>query len=500
MTPLSILHALAAARIAVVGDLMLDTHVYGRVHRISEEAPVPILHVRNERSALGGAGNVAANAASLGAVARLLGVIGADAAGNSIARLLQEDLPTVEPALVVDPSRPTILKTRYLGGQQQIMRVDREVTAPLNAALAAQVREELPSLAHDHPVIVVSDYGKGLITDELLSELFSAAAAAGRFTIVDPKRRDFADYRGASLITPNRKELTLATGLPCETDEEAQIAAEVAMAASGAWILLTRSEKGMTLFRPDAPPFHLPTQAREVFDVSGAGDTVVAALACALAGGLPIERALRIANACAGVVVAKIGTATVRPEELLAALEEENAAPTRRATLRAGAAASRREAQALRADWGAHGLTVGFTNGCFDLLHPGHVSLIAQAAEACDRLIVAINSDDSVRRLKGPTRPLQNEAARARVLSAIKGVDLVTVFDEETPLELIQLLQPDLLVKGADYTEDQVVGAEIVKARGGKVLLASLIEGQSTTAIAARAKLEPQMDQRKADS
>jgi D-beta-D-heptose 7-phosphate kinase/D-beta-D-heptose 1-phosphate adenosyltransferase len=254
--------------------------------------------------------------------------------------------------------------------------------------------------------------------------------------------------------------------------------------------LLTRSEKGMSLFRAGAAPIHLPAEAREVFDVSGAGDTVVAVIAAALAADIKIERAMRIANAAAGVVVGKVGTATASPAELAAALD----GPERRTTLadamRHAPSAPLGEAKARVAQWRAQGLTVGFTNGCFDLLHPGHVSLLAQAAGACDRLIVALNSDASVRRLKGDTRPIQTLESRARVIGALRGVDLVVAFDEDTPLALIAALEPEVLVKGADYTEAQVVGADIVKARGGRVVLADLVAGESTTAMAKRAAAE----------
>jgi D-beta-D-heptose 7-phosphate kinase/D-beta-D-heptose 1-phosphate adenosyltransferase len=297
----------------------------------------------------------------------------------------------------------------------------------------------------------------------------------------------FADYRGAQLVTPNRRELSEAVRLPCENDAEAEAAANEAIAQSGADILLTRSEKGMSLFRKDAQPIHLPAQAREVFDVSGAGDTVVAVIASGLGAGLPIERTMRIANAAAGIVVGKVGTATTTVEEIAAALS----GPERRASLAHAQAfapaMTLAEAVALRADWATQGLSVGFTNGCFDLLHPGHVSLLAQAAGACERLIVALNSDASVRRLKGPTRPIQPLDARARVIGAIRGIDLVVAFEEDTPLALIQALAPDVLVKGADYSEEEVVGGDLVKARGGRILLAALTPGQSTTAIARKA-------------
>ena len=479
---------LARASLVVLGDVMLDHHVYGKVQRVSDEAPVPIVHVRSERFTLGGAANVAANAAALGAHVTLIGMIGDDAAGSRLVDMADAAEGRLTARISVEPGRPTTVKTRYLGGQQQIVRVDREEIAPcLQATEAALIDDLDEALRTGAKVLVVSDYGKGVLTDRMLAHAFAAARAAGVPTIVDPKRKHFADYRGASMITPNRRELSEAVRLPCETDSEAAQAADVAIGQTGAAILLTRSEKGMSLFRPDAAPVHLPAEAREVFDVSGAGDTVVATIAAALAARMPVERAMRAANAAAGIVVAKLGTAVVTREELASALAGDDDRHALAQMLAGSSVTPLSSALDKRAEWRARGLSVGFTNGCFDLVHPGHISLIAQAAAACDRLIVALNADESVTRLKGPSRPVQTLEARARVIGAIRGVELVVSFAEDTPAEIIEHLQPDVLVKGADYQEHEVVGGDMVKARGGRVLLASLEAGQSTSTLVHRA-------------
>ncbi|MDG2521297.1 D-glycero-beta-D-manno-heptose-7-phosphate kinase [Caulobacter segnis] len=473
---------LVEGRVVVVGDLMLDHYVFGQVDRVSPEAPVPVLHVGGERWTLGGAANVAANILALGGQADLIGVVGDDADGARLAGLLDTPHGAATAHLVKVAGRQTALKTRYLSGQQQMIRVDREDCGPLTAQQEDAVVEAVARTLADGGVLVVSDYGKGLFGDRVLQAIFEVAKRKGATTIVDPKRRDLSAYRGADFITPNRKELALSTGLPCESDAEAQAAADAAFAVSGAAVLLTRSEKGMSLFRDGVDPVHLATAARSVFDVSGAGDTVVAAVSLGLASGLRVEAAMRLANAAAGVVVAKHGTAVATPGELV----EELRGPAQRTESVAGLLPLKGMSD-LRADWARQGLTVGFTNGCFDLVHPGHVSLLKQAAEQCDRLIVALNTDASVSRLKGPKRPIQPLEARARVIAAIKGVDAVVAFDEETPLSLIETLRPDVLIKGADYTEEAVVGGDVVKAGGGRVYLANLVDGQSTTAIAARA-------------
>jgi len=474
---------LSQGRVLVIGDVMVDHYVSGRVSRVSDEAPVPIVHVSDERWTAGGAANVAANIAALGGRAMLVGVTGADAAASILAGILGDIAGQVEAHLVADGARPTTIKTRYMGGQHQIVRVDREQGAAIARATEDRLIDAIADLADDCDAIMVSDYAKGVLTDRVLAAVMEHGAKHGKPVIVDPKRTDWGAYRGAAIITPNRKELQAATHLSCASDETCGAAADAAIATTGAAILLTRSEQGMSLFQPGHGPVHLAAKAREVFDVSGAGDTVAAAVALGVAGGLPREIAMQVANIAAGVVVAKRGTATASPAELLAEIDA-----SRRVLPEAGGAISLEAAKTLREKWARQGLSVGFTNGVFDILHSGHVALLREAANACDRLIVALNTDASVSALKGPSRPVQTEDVRSAVMAAIKGVDAVILFGEPTPLEAITALQPDVLVKGADYREDQIVGADIVRARGGRIVRVTLVDGQSTTKVIERSQ------------
>ena len=474
---------LARGRVLVIGDVMVDHYVSGRVSRVSDEAPVPIVHVSDERWTAGGAANVAANIAALGGKALLAGVTGADPAASTLAGILGAMGGAVEAHLVADTSRPTTIKTRYMGGQHQIVRVDREQGGPVSRGTEDRLIDLVSDLADDCDAIMISDYAKGALTDRVLAAVMEHGARAGVPVIVDPKRADWSAYRGAAFITPNRKELQLAVHASCGNDGECASAAGIAIDQTGAAILLTRSEQGMSLFAKDAPPVHLAAKAREVFDVSGAGDTVAATVALGIASGLAADMAMQLANIAAGVVVAKRGTATPSPAELLAEIEAGH-----RALVTTPGAISLADAQALRQQWAREGLSVGFTNGCFDILHAGHVALLREAANACDRLIVALNTDASVSVLKGPSRPVQHEDVRAAVMAAVKGVDAVILFGEQTPLEAIRALEPDVLVKGADYAEDQIVGADIVRARGGRIVRAKLVDGQSTTKVIERSR------------
>ena len=472
------------ASIVVLGEAMLDIFVSGDVDRISPEAPVPVLRHRRDKLVPGGAGNVACNVAQLGGAPILITLVGDDSEGASLMALLGAEGVTTEP--VVTRGRMTTSKTRVMGGNHHLMRrIDREDSSPISEAVEDDVLAKLRAALPRSRALAISDYGKGMLTDRVLVGAIAMARARGVPVIVDPKRRDFSLYAGADVIKPNRAELAAASGFHCHSDEEVIRAAEAVIRQTGAALLVTRAEKGMSYFSSGAVPIHMPTHAKLVFDVSGAGDAVMATFAYGLVGSLPIEQTMRLANLAAGIVVSKPGTATITLDELRAeaALHEELAA------FRKGGLASVDEARAIREHWRRQGLSVGFTNGCFDLLHPGHVAILRGAARLCDRLVIGLNADESVARLTGPTRPVQRTAARAAVLGAIECVDLVVIFDDDTPFDLIGALMPDVLIKGTDYADDQIVGADVVRAAGGRVERITLVEGQSTSELIRRANV-----------
>jgi D-beta-D-heptose 7-phosphate kinase/D-beta-D-heptose 1-phosphate adenosyltransferase len=468
---------LGRTNVLVVGDVMLDRYVYGQVERISPEAPVPILTIDRELSMPGGAGNVVRNLTALGAAVAFISVVGDDQAGSDLTGLIGGQ-PNVEPWLLVQGGRITTLKTRYLSAGQQLLRADREETSPVQPRLA----ERMVRIARDAmaatSLTVLSDYRKGLLTGEVPAQLIAAAREAGRPVIIDPKGPDYSRYAGADIIMPNRADLAEATGMRVDS-EAAIVAAATALRQRHGFsaVVVTRGNDGVTLVDGSGAR-HFPAEAAEVYDVAGAGDTAVATLAAALAARLELPVAVRLANIAAGVVVGKVGTAVARESDLLAALSPQGSALRK--------IVSREAAIEHVQRWHHKGWRVGFTNGCFDLLHPGHLHLLEEAREACDRLVVGLNSDPSVRRLKGAGRPVQPEAARAAVLASLASVDLVTVFEEDTPEALIAALHPDMLVKGANYTLDQVVGADLVRGWGGAVMLADLVPGHSTAATVER--------------
>jgi D-beta-D-heptose 7-phosphate kinase/D-beta-D-heptose 1-phosphate adenosyltransferase len=470
---------LKSARVLCVGDVMLDHYVYGQVDRVSPEAPTPVLWIEREQKVLGGAGNVLRNLRALGAAASFISVVGNDEAGREIGRLIEAQ-DGAEAHVLVQPQRPTTVKTCYISGGQQLLRADRESAIPLDPYTREDLLRLARELVADHSTVVVSDYGKGVLTEGVALEIIRAAREVGARVIVDSRGGDHIRYRGADLVKPNRRELAHATGMPVTTEEEVVAAARALIERCGfGAVLASLGAEGSVLVSADGGVQLQRTEVREVYDVSGAGDAVAATLAAAFAVGIGLSDAVRLANVAAGIVAGKVGTAVVYASELAAVLSGRDLHATDKVVPRS-------HALDLVARWQRHGLKIGFTNGCFDLLHPGHVALLGQAKAACDRLVVGINSDASTARLKGPRRPIQNESERAAVLASLAAVDLIVIFEEPTPMELIRDIRPQLLVKGDDYRLDEVVGADFVKSLGGEVLLAKVVPGYSTTATITR--------------
>lgn len=455
--------------VIVIGDIMLDRYWFGDTSRISPEAPVPIIKIKQNDDRPGGAGNVALNIAALGTQVTLIGITGNDDAAQTLTRQLIA--ANITPVIHQFSNIPTITKLRIISRHQQLLRLDFEEKFPaFDAKILTESFKE--HLAHAK-LVILSDYNKGTLT--CIPELIQLAKAAHVPVLVDPKGSDFSAYSGADIITPNLKEFETIVG-SCSTEQEIlQKGHQFLRQYNISALLLTRGEQGMTLIRQNEEEIHLPAHAREVFDVTGAGDTVIGVLGAAVAAGSELQHAMEIANLAAGLVVAKLGAATVSTPELEVALSKANAPSTgilNEELLLAAVAEARLKGQ-----------RIVFTNGCFDILHAGHVTYLQQAKQLGDYLIVAINDDNSVSRLKGPARPINNTEQRMFVLASLGVVDGVTSYSDDTPERLLKKLQPDILVKGGDYTTDQVVGAPIVYAYGGDVRVLSMVKNVSTTSI-----------------
>jgi len=471
--------ALSGASVLCIGDVMLDRFVYGDVDRISPEAPIPVFATDRETTMLGGAGNVVRNLAGLEAETFFITVAGEDGPAREIIGLLDE-LTGVRAEVIQDQSRKTSIKTRYIAGGQQMMRADDETVAPLDDDIGGQILTYADSILEKCGAMVLADYGKGVLMGDLGEKLIALANKADVKVIVDPQGADYSRYRGAHLITPNRKELADASGMTTNSDDEIIEACRLLIGEHDLHgVLATRSGDGMTLVEKSSHT-HFAALAREVFDVSGAGDTVAATLAAGIAAGIEQDRAVQVANTAASIVVSKVGTAVAYTADIIHELHHQEIAGSEAKFLSLVAAHDRVEL------WRSQDLHIGFTNGCFDLLHPGHISTVAKAKAACDRLILGLNSDESVKRLKGEDRPVQSEIARAQVLASLENVDLVIIFSEDTPARIIETLKPDVFVKGADYKVEDIPEAEIVQAYGGRIHLAELEEGHSTTATIAK--------------
>jgi len=464
--------------VLVVGDLMLDEYLWGSVERVSPEAPVQVVDISSSTRALGGAANVARNVTALGGQAVLVGLAGKDAAGDALCDLLA-GAGISAAGVIRSGSRPTVQKTRVMAQRQQVVRCDRESRDPATDDETRQVLEAVERAMPGCRAVLVSDYAKGVIGPALWEAVVNRARALDIPVCADPKGADPARYRGATLITPNLREAAALAGQAGNDDDAVAAAGERIRAAGGiAHVLVTRSERGMTLVGGSAT-VHIPTRAREVYDVTGAGDTVLAAVGLALAAvGTPAEAA-SLSNDAAGVVVGKVGAAAATPLEIVQHVRRTAAASDAKVM---DADALAQAVAALKAE----GRRVVFTNGCFDLLHVGHVRYLQKARELGDALVLALNTDASVRRLKGAGRPVVPEQERALVLAALACVDFVTLFDQDTPLDLIARLRPDVLVKGGDYRPDQVVGREIVEAYGGRVEIVPYLLGKSTTDLIGR--------------
>lgn len=476
-------HLLAAIqnrRAIVLGDLLYDSFVYGDTHRISREAPVPILSEKRRTAMLGGAGNLARNLSSLGAKVRLISVAGTDAEGEAAIDLVKAASGDAEGVLRT-PERPTPSKIRYVSNNQQMFCVDRDPVEAIQPHTVTDLLNHIKKALEESDILIVSDYGRGVVTRDLVQAAIALAREAGKPVSVDPRGHDYSRYDGASIIKPNAGELEAETGIRVSSDEDAATALRAlkAQLSRTQAVMVTRGGAGMTLLDETGALHHHRSRSRDVYDVSGAGDTALAGLSLAMAAGASLKDAMEFADLAAGVAVGKPGTATVSPEEILDAAQVGEEAPDWRVMSRPAMAE-------LSEDWRNSGLKVGFTNGCFDLLHPGHLSVLRHAASVCDRLIVGLNADASVKRLKGENRPINDQATRATMLASLEMVDRVVIFDEDTPAELISEIRPHVMIKGADYVADELPGADYMRQSGGEIVLAPLMDGLSTTNIVNR--------------
>jgi D-beta-D-heptose 7-phosphate kinase/D-beta-D-heptose 1-phosphate adenosyltransferase len=472
----SLFNSAGDVRVLVVGDLMLDEYLWGKAERISPEAPVQVVEVTREDVRLGGAGNVINNLVALGCKVAALSVIGGDDNGAILQHAFTGKGVDVS-GVFEDPMRSTSKKTRVVVANQQIVRIDRETREGISAEFEERIIEFVGKRESEFQVILISDYGKGVVTPKTLAGIIAVARRVKVPVVVDPKGNDYGRYRGASILTPNRKEAEIASGIAIVNDDSLQAAARILLADLDLdALLVTRSEQGMSLFSRGGAVVHIPTVAREVYDVTGAGDTVLAVLGLALASGRDFAEAARLANVAAGIAVGKVGTSTVAPAEIIDAISHGHRD--------SGAKIKNLDVLAVIVEAEkAKGKKVVFTNGCFDLLHAGHVKYLQKARTFGDLLVLGLNSDASVRRLKGDKRPLIAEAERGHILAALDCVDYLVVFAEDTPLRLIETLKPAVLVKGGDYTPDGVVGKDVVESCGGRVELVEFVDGKSTTNI-----------------
>ena len=468
--------SLGSPRILVVGDLILDRYIEGNAGRVSPEAPVLVFDWQGERCRLGGACNVASNLAVLGAQTAVLGVLGRDASGNKLRELLESE--GIETSCVVeDPERPTTTKTRYVSRTSQVLRVDQEERSGIVGVAKRRILEHLATRPFPYQAVLLSDYGKGVLTPAVIQAAIEAAHSCGGLAVVDPKGVDYSIYCGADLLTPNREEAEAATGVTIRDPEDLhRVAQRLRELTAVRTAIITLGREGIFFETETGESRIIPTEARAVFDVTGAGDTVAAVLTLARTSGVGLSESVHLANLAAGIVVGRFGTWAVSRQELLSLLGQR----------RDGKVITTAEAVSEAARLRTEGRRLVFTNGCFDILHRGHVTYLEQARLLGDALVVGVNTDASVARLKGPGRPFMPEGERALILAALSSVTAVTLFDEDTPGELIAALRPDVLVKGGDYTPEDIVGADAVEQGGGRVVVIPYVEGHSTTALIQR--------------
>lgn len=468
-----LIRSLKPVPILVAGDIMVDEYIVGDVDRISPESPVPVVVARDRLQGLGGAGNVVRNLVSMGGAVALLSVVGNDNAGKWF-RNHCEQMSVESFWLKEDPSRPTTVKTRVVARNQQLVRIDEEHIGRISPELEEAVLGDIKLIIPRVQAVILSDYGKGFLTPKLVVALISGAAERGIPVLVDPKGMDFSRYRGCAYLTPNIRETAAASGIEIRSGESLVKAGKILLERTSAQgIVITRGRDGATLVTPEKAQ-DFPVKPVEIIDVTGAGDTMIAMIALAVANGLPIENAITLANLAASIVVARFGAASVTLQEMLDSVNNESSeSKVIHIDNIAGVLNNRR----------MRGQSIVFTNGCFDLFHAGHLEILRRAAALGDVMVVGVNSDDSVMRLKGPGRPITSERNRVEIISALSFVDYVVVFEEDTPLRLIQAVRPDILVKGEDWKGKEVVGEDIVKARGGRVEFVNHVPGISTSQL-----------------
>ena len=462
------------AKIFCLGDLMLDKYIIGSSQRISPEGPIPILDIKKEVNMLGGVGNVARNLGTIGIKTYLIGLLGNDEIGNIIEKKIKQR--NIVTKLFKDNNRPTTLKTRFIANDQQILRTDKETLTPISLSLEKKILKESRKMILNSDSIILSDYGKGLLTQNILKEIICFANKNKKPIILDPKGNNLDNYKGVTILTPNINELELVAKKKLNNkDEIVEVSRKIIKKYNFKHMLITRGKLGMLLVSSNNKVINLDTEAKQIYDVSGAGDTVTSFLAACLGSSITIDNSIKIANSAAGIVVSKSGTSVAHLSELILSLNNNVNYSSK--------INDRTEANNIIKFWIKKKELIGFTNGCFDYLHPGHVLLLKQAKKNCTKLIVAVNSDSSVKKIKGPNRPKQSQDIRSKVLAAIKYVDLIIIFNEKSPIKLIKQIKPSLLVKGSDYKENKIVGAKLVKLFGGKILRVKIFKDFSSSLI-----------------